>query len=178
MAALPDLITVDQFRQLPDDGNYCYELHHGKAVAMTWPKPGDWKLRRHVMDLLRRKLSDFGEAAVAVPYRAVPEFDIRAADVALISRERWNAIDPEDDVYGAPELVIQLISASDTKADLQETVALCLASGALECWLVDRKRKSITVVRKDGAASVYEGDTAIPLSAFGSDSLHLSDIFE
>ena len=36
MAALPDLITVEQFRQMPDDGR-TYELHHGEVVAATRP---------------------------------------------------------------------------------------------------------------------------------------------
>ena len=178
MAALPDLITVEQFRQLPERGEYCYELHHGAVVAVTQPKAGHWQLQRHLMDLLRPKLSGFGEVAVEVPYRAVPEFDIRAADVALISRERWDAIDPEGDLYGPPELMIEVISPSNTRAKLRETVSLCLANGALECWLVDRKKKSVTVVRKDGATSVYGGDSAIPLAAFGSDCLPLSAIFE
>jgi Uma2 family endonuclease len=178
MAALPNLITVEQFHQLPDGGNYCYELHHGEVVAMTRPKPGHWQLQRHFMDLLRPKLSDFGEVAVEVPYCAVPEFDLRVADVAAISHKRWNAIHPDVDLQGAPELVIEVLSPSNTKAKLRETVSLCLANGAWECWIVNAKQRSITVVRKDGTTSVYEGDSAIPLTAFGSDCLRLADIFE
>jgi hypothetical protein len=34
MAALPQLITVEQFRQMPE-GEFQYELHHGEVVAMT-----------------------------------------------------------------------------------------------------------------------------------------------
>jgi hypothetical protein len=35
MAALPDLITVAQYRQLPDDGGTVYELHHGEAIVLS-----------------------------------------------------------------------------------------------------------------------------------------------
>jgi Uma2 family endonuclease len=178
MAALPNLITVAQFHELPDGGNYCYELHHGEVVAMTRPKPRHWQLQRHLERLLQLKLASFGEVAVEVPYCAVPEFDLRAADVAAISHERWKTIKPDVDLQGAPELVIEVLSPSNTKAQLQETVSLCLAKGAIECWLVDSKRKSITVVRKDGATSLYEGETEIPLPAFGSDGLRLAEIFE
>ena len=38
----------------------------------------------------------------------------------------------------------------------RETVSLCLNNGALECWLVDRKKQSITVIRKDGTSWIYE----------------------
>ena len=38
MEALPDLITVAQFRELPEDEAYLYELHHGEVVALPRPK--------------------------------------------------------------------------------------------------------------------------------------------
>jgi Uma2 family endonuclease len=178
MAALPNLITVEQFHELPDNGNYCYELHHGEVVAMTRPKPGHWQLQRHLEHLLQPKLADFGEVAVEVPFCAVAEFDLRVADVAAISRERWQEIQPEIDLQGAPELVIEVLSPSNTRAKLQDTVSLCLANGTVEFWILNRQRKSVTVVRKDGTTTLYEGDTAVPLTAFGSDSLRLADIFE
>jgi Uma2 family endonuclease len=177
MAALPDLITVDQYRQIPEDDAYCYELHHGEVVAMTRPKPGHWMLQRHLMDLLRPKLASFGEVAVECPYRAVAEFDLRAADVAVISDERWKAIDPEYDLCGSPDLVIEVISPSNTRAKLRETASLCLANGAREFWIVGRKRRAATVVRKDGTSSLFEMGTEIPLTAFGSDSIRVADIF-
>ena len=69
MAALPNLITVEQVRRLPESGELSYELHHGKVVATTRPKPGHWILQRRIMDLLRPKLAAFGEVAVEVPFR-------------------------------------------------------------------------------------------------------------
>jgi Uma2 family endonuclease len=178
MAALPDLITVEQFRQLPESGEHSYELHHGKVIAMTRPKAGHFMQQVRFVDLLQPKLSGFGRVVMEFPYRPVPEFELRAADVALVSHERWNGMDRQDNLRGAPELVIEMISPSNTRNRLRDTVSLCLANGAQECWLVDLKRKSITVVRRDGTTSLYEGDTEIPLTAFGSDSLRLADIFE
>ena len=177
MAALPNLITVEQFRQLPESGEYCYELHHGEVVAMTRPKAGHWILQIRLVELLKAKLAAFGEVGMECPYRAVPEFDLRAADVAAISRDRFKEIDHEDNLRGAPDLVIEVISPSNSKAQLREVASLCLSNGALECWLVDRKKRSVTVVRKDGTSSIYEGDAEIPLAAFGPDSLRVADLF-
>jgi Uma2 family endonuclease len=178
MAALPDLITVEQFRQLPEGGNYCYELQHGEVVAVTRPSSGHWQMQRRLERQLQPRLASFGEVGTEFAYRAVPEFELRVADVALISRDRFDAMDPKDNLRGAPELVIEVISPSNSAAQLRDTVSLCLANGALECWLVDQKRKAITVVRKDGTTAVYQGAAAIPLTAFGGDSLPLSAIFE
>src|SRR5882672_824507 len=115
MAALPNLITVAQFRELPQGGEYAYELHYGEVVAVTRPKSKHFRLQRRLRRLLETKLHAFGEVEIEVPYRPVAEFELRAADVAAISRVRWDAIDPDDNLRGAPELVIEVKWPSNTK---------------------------------------------------------------
>lgn len=177
MAALPNLLTVEEFRELPESGEYVYELHHGEVVAMTRPRAGHWLVQLRLVELLQPKVAAFGKVGPECAYRAIPQFDLRAADVAVISHERVRSLDRDDNLIGAPELVIEVISASNRKARLQETVSLCLNHGALECWLVDRNKQSVTVVRKDGTTTAYGGDDRIPLTAFGSDHLRAADIF-
>src|SRR5450432_763441 len=108
MATLTDLITVEQFRQLPKGGEFAYELHDGKVVAVTRPKARHWSQQSRLVGLLAPKLKAFGEVGMEMPYRHVAEFDLRAADVAAVSWERFDAIDPEDNLRGAPELVIEV----------------------------------------------------------------------
>jgi Uma2 family endonuclease len=177
MAALPDLITVAQYRQLPEHGEFVYELHHGEVVAMTQPKLGHSKLQLRIMRLLEPKLRSFGEVTMEFPYRPLAEFELRVADVAVVSRERWETTDPDDNLHGAPELVIEVKSPSNTKAQLRELATLCLANGTLEFWIPDQKKKSITVIQRDGSTAVYEEGQSIPLAAFGADSLAVSQIF-
>jgi hypothetical protein len=42
---------------------------------------------------------------------------------------------------------------------------------------VDTERKSVSVVRSEGTAVVYNSGTAIPLAAFGGGELAVDDIF-
>ena len=177
MATLPDLITVEQFRRLPKGGEFAYELHDGKVVAVTRPKPRHWKLQRRLARLLEPELKAFGEVATEVPFRPVAEFNLRAADVAVISHERWDAIDPDDDLRGAPELVIEIKSPSNTKRQLQELVRLCLENGAIECWIVDNNKKTVSVFRGKESAVVYGSGSHIPLTAFGGGELAVDEIF-
>jgi len=177
MAALPDLITVEQFRQLPEGGESVYELHHGEVVAMTRPRARHGKLQLRLSRLLETKLKAFGEVAIEVPYRPVAEFDLRAADVAVVSRERWNAIDPDDDLRGAPELVIEVLSPSNTPRQLRELAALCLANGAVECWIVDPAKKSVTVIEREGGSVVHSSGGSVPLARFGAGDLPVDEIF-
>jgi Uma2 family endonuclease len=177
MAALPDLITVAQFRQRPEGGEFAYELHYGVVVAVPRPKARHLELQHRLLFRLGPKLAGFGAVRIEYPYRPVAEFDLRAADVAVISLKRWDAIDPDDNLRGAPDLVIEVKSPSNTQRQLQELVALCLANGAIECWIVDTERKSVSVVRGEGAAVVYNAGAAIPLASFGAGELAVDEIF-
>jgi Uma2 family endonuclease len=177
MAALPDLVTVEQFRQMPDGGEFVYELHHGEVVAMTRPRPRHWRLQKRLYGLLELKLKAFGEVVIEAPFRAVPEFDLRAADVAVISRERWDAMDLDDDLRGAPELVIEVLSPSNTPRQLRELAAHCLVNGAVEFWIVDPAKLTVTVVTREGGAVAYAPGASVPLARFGAGDLSVDQIF-
>jgi Uma2 family endonuclease len=177
MAALPQLVTVAEFRELPEGGNFAYELHYGEVVAVTRPKARHSNVQERLHGLLKPKLRDFGYTFVEMPYRPLAEFDLRAADVAVASRARWDAVDPDEYLKGAPELVIEVKSPSNTPKQLQELVTLCLANGAIECWIVDSAEKSVTVMRRDGSPTVYASGDRIPLTAFGADDLAVDEIF-
>ncbi|PWU02290.1 MAG: hypothetical protein C5B51_21220 [Terriglobia bacterium] len=178
MAALPDLITVAQFRQMPKDGTCSYELHHGEVLAVTRPRARHWKLQVRLTRLLESKLQKFGEVGMELPFRPVAEFELLAGDVAAIERQRFDRIDPDDNLRGAPELLIEIKSPSNTPARIRERVSLCLANGSLQCWIVDPDKKSVSVFQRDGAAVVYGIADAIPLTPFGSGDLAVSQIFE
>ena len=178
MAALPDLITVAQFRQMPEGGESSYELHHGEVVAVTRPRARHWKLQLRLTRLLEMKLKGFGEVGMELPFRPVAEFELLAADVAAVQRQRFDRIDPDDNLRGAPELVIEIRSPSNTPARIRERVTLCLANGSVQCWIVDQDKKSISVFQRDGAAVAYGIGDALPLSAFGADELPVAEIFE
>lgn len=176
MAALPALITVAQFRELPDNDAYIYELHDGEVVAVTRPKFWHLERQHRLRDLLAPKLSGF-QVFVELAFRAVPEFDIRAADVGAVSSDRHAAARREDDLFGAPDLVIEVKSPSNTTRELRNRASLCLNHGSLEFWIVDEKPHTITVLRRDGSSTVYHSGDSIPLAAFGSDCISVDEIF-
>ena len=60
--------------------------------------------------------------------------------------ERWDATPDDDNMQGSPELVIEVLSPSNTEREMQEKATLYLATGAQEFWLVDAKWKNVTVV--------------------------------
>ncbi len=102
MAATTHLMTVAEFLELPEDkGSVYYELRHGELVSVTRPK-----LKHHIIQArLRDQLKSFSPQGSFVEYevafRALPEHDLRVADVAFVSRERWEQADPEDNFRGS-----------------------------------------------------------------------------
>jgi Uma2 family endonuclease len=106
-----------------------------------------------------------------------PSSTCGAADVVAISRERWAAIDLDDNLRGAPELVIEVKSPSNRTGKLQESAALCLANGAIQVWVVDPEKKSVSVVRSEGAVVVHQAGSAIPRDAFAGAELAVDEIF-
>jgi len=115
---------------------------------------------------------------IEVPFRALPEFEFRIADVAYVTRERWNAIDGEDNLRGAPEMVIEILSPSNTRAEMRERAALCMANGCLEFWVLDEGKRQATVSTPNGVTITYHSGQVIPLRLFGDASLAVDRIFE
>jgi Uma2 family endonuclease len=178
MAAAPEprLMTVDEYRQLPDREDVIQELHWGMVVTLSRPKMKHAKLQSRLARLLRPKAEHLGIVETEVAFRALPEYDLRGADVAFVSRERWDGTDDEDNLHGSPELVIEVLSPSNTRAEINERAVLCLSTGAQEFWVVDPKREIVSVTRRDGVATVYRKDDSIPLAMFEA-YLDVADIF-
>jgi len=111
------------------------------------------------------------------PYCPLAEFDLRAADVAAISWKRYRAIDPDANLEGAPELVVEIKSPATTPQHSREAAALCLATGSLEFWVLDDETQSVSAIGRDSHVRLYNSAASIPLTAFGADELAVSEIF-
>jgi Uma2 family endonuclease len=175
-AAEPLLMTVEQYRQLPARGDVIQELHWGQAITLTRPKASHIKLQSRLVRLLRPKAEHLGYVESELPFRALPEYDLRAADVAFVSQKRWDEVADDDDLRGAPELVVEVLSRSNTSAKIQELAALCLSAGTHELWIVDPKRQTVTITNRESTTMVYGREDRIPLSLFGGD-LAVSEVF-
>ena len=166
-AAEPLLLTVEQYRQLPDRQDVLQELHWGQVVSLTRPKMRHSRIQYRLLELLRPMVQGKGIVAAEIPFRALPEYDLRGADVAYVSQLRWDAAEADDNLHGSPELVIEVLSRSNTKAEMREKAALYLATGAQEFWVIDPKRKTVSVATRDSSPVVYAHGERIPLPLFG-----------
>jgi hypothetical protein len=91
------MMTIEEYRKLPDRER-CHPL--GMVVTLSRPKMKHAKLQLRLVDLLRPKVDQLGIVAAEVAFRALPEYDLRGADVAFVSRQRWDATDDDDNLRG------------------------------------------------------------------------------
>jgi Uma2 family endonuclease len=168
MATTTGLMTVEQYRELPETGPFYYELRKGELVQVSRPKLKHIKIQRRLRELLTAVFGPRGIVETELPFRAVREYELRVADVAYVTRERW--LETEDDLFGAPDLAIEVLSPSNTLTEINEKIALCLENGCREFWVVDPRLRQIQVATPDGLTRTYRSGDSICLS-FGPDQV-------
>lgn len=123
------------------DNKHQYEIVRGELKMMT---PASVRHGKFASRLDRVLGSYVEEHALGEVYTAEPGFQleakpltIRAPDVAFVRRER---IPPEGEPEGywaiAPDLVVEIVSPSETAEDVHQKVADYLRAGTRLLWLV------------------------------------------
>ena len=105
--------------------------------------------------------NDLGEVFIAetgfVLYENPPT--VRAPDVAFVSKARLPA--PEDSVrFGhlAPDLAVEIVSPSNTAAEILDKVADYLAAGSRLVWVVEPAGGRVTVYRSRNEIQLLQAD--------------------
>lgn len=73
---------------------------------------------------------------------------VRAPDAAFVTRERAERVVEREKYFeGAPDLAAEVVSPGDSRREVAEKVQDYLAAGTRLVWIIDRRRKSVTVHR-------------------------------
>ena len=140
-------MTVEDFRQLEERTGVRVELHHGEVVEMTAPKIKHWKIQERVRQIFAEALGGSGMAGMEFWFRPLPEHELWVADVAWVSWERFERIDEDDNLAGAPDIVVEVLSPSNTASEMLDRKAVCLDNGCAEFWLIDPKQRILEITR-------------------------------
>ncbi len=153
--ALPDRIrklTYDDYVLIPDDGKQ-HQILDGEHYVS--PSPSRWH-QRLVLRLIRWLdgfvlRHDLGEIFVSPLDVLLSWNDVVQPDLFFISKER-SEISTEENVLGAPDLVIEILSPKTRKLDEGVKLQRYERFGVREYWMIDGFRKGVTVCRPiDGA---------------------------
>lgn len=175
-------LDVGQFADLPEEDGYRLELVRGRLVRE--PRPGyrhgrlmvrlGSALDRHVREHgLGEVIADFGVVIAREPAT------VRGPDLAFVGTERVpDAAAEAGFLWTAPDLVIEIVSPTDTAAEMRLKVMDYLGAGVRLVWVVDPGSRSVAEHRPDGSARLLGVEQALD----GADivpgfRLELSELF-
>ncbi len=98
-------------------------------------------------------------------------------DLSFVQRDR---VPVDEDAYPmlAPDLVVEVVSPSQSGPSIEEKTALYLAAGVRLIWIVDPPRHTVRVQRLDGTQTLLsEQDTLDGEDVLPGFRLHLARLF-
>lgn len=174
-------LTYDDYVLLPEDGQR-HEIIDGELYVT----PSPVTLHQRIGIRLTLRLGGFVELhglgeVFAAPYDVVfSPHDVVQPDLLFISNER-SAIVTEDNVQGAPDLAIEILSKSTRRLDEVVKLDLYGRSGVLEYWIFDPSRGSLRIFRRAGdalrLAAELAGGGVLTTPLLPGFELPLSEIF-
>ena len=142
--------TYEDYCATADDKRY--ELLNGKLMMVPAPnRKHQQVLARLCVELARfTRQHGLGEVYVAPFDVVLSDTDVVQPDLLFISRAREHRITDEN-VRGAPDLVIEILSPSTADRDVGYKHELYGKHGVLEYWIVDPIAETVAVHRqRDG----------------------------
>ena len=186
MATQKTLLTADEFYDFCCKNDGRYELVDGEVVELSPVNDEHSGIASNIVTEFNNysRKRGFGQAGVEAGYIVLSGPDtVRGPDVSFRlvprNRRRQNAGFLPD----APDIAVEVVSPSNTAAEMDRKIREYLAAGAQRVWVVypptPSASRRVVIHHPDGATTIYTGDDVITdeelLPGF---SLPLSEIFE
>jgi Uma2 family endonuclease len=162
VAAAAALVTFAEFEQLPEIPGTRQELHNGEVVDVPPARHGHRLIQLNIQEALRASFRSDLCVHIEIGFK-IRNLDYRIADVVVLPRVRWNSIPRAAYLENSPEMVIEVLSPSNTPARMGVTEQLCLNNGCLEFWVIDPKKQTVRISTPQGLLTTYKSGDQIPL---------------
>src|SRR5205085_3145777 len=120
---------------------------HGHIIMSPPPAPSHGSFQARIASLLERHLAT-GTVLTECPISTAD--GVKAADVAWASPERMRELGNQACFPHAPEICVEVLSPSNTAAEIEEKMALYFDAGAQEVWVCARSGAT-TFTARDAA---------------------------
>jgi Uma2 family endonuclease len=178
-----ELTTAEQLVAMPDDGNR-YELVNG-VLKMMSPAGSE---HGQIAERISRRLGNHVESNhLGATYAAETGFRIGtspdtvgAPDAAYVSHSRLKSVEPTSGYLAlAPDLVVEVVSPSDSSSDVEAKAEQWLNAGTLVVIVADPSNLSLRIYENATQISVLRsGETYSSGSACGNWELSVDDAFQ
>lgn len=157
-AAVVKPLTLEQFERLPEEDEFRVELVRGRLVREPGPGLRHGRIVVRLARILDRYAEETGTGFVVAEagfLLAEEPPTVRLPDVAFLAGTPPQE-DPDAFSSRAPDLAIEVLSPSNSAAEILEKVADYLRSGSRLVWVLDPKAESVTIYRPRGDVRVVE----------------------
>jgi len=158
--------TYEDYLQLIPPDSFGFEILRGELIVSPSPN------RRHQRTVLSLgrildvhvNTQNLGEIFVA-PFDVVLDADssvsenIVQPDLMFVSKDRLNII-TDDNIRGAPDLVIEVLSDSTARYDRVEKMRAYIEFGVKEYWIIDADQKILEAFDLTGDEPVLQAPLA------------------
>ena len=178
-----EVIGLDEFQRMPEEDEYLFELVRGRVVRE--PRPGAqhgilveeliWRLSSHVRGQgIGRVVTETGFLLTVDPPT------VRGPDLAYIAAARIPSQGIPTGFWPMPpDLAVEVVSPSNTSAEISEKILEYLESGTRLVWVVDPATRSVGAYRSRlDIRLLTEGDTLEGYDVLPGFRLPVSELFE
>ncbi|MFT3788845.1 MAG: Uma2 family endonuclease [Tepidisphaeraceae bacterium] len=175
------LLTWREFAAIRDEPNR-HELIRGELVTLPPPHTNHGYYGQNISGPLhahvrKHKLGVVFLSETGFLIEEDPD-TVRAPDVSFLLAERWPAGGVEGYFRGAPDFVVEVLSDTDVVFEVEAKMDGWLNAGTQLAWLVNPRRKTVTVYRPNLVPSlVTQGQTLDAGTVVAGFTLPLDDIF-
>jgi len=176
------LTTVEYFER--EETLRPMELVHGIVREPPAPRYGHQSLVTRAIVLLDQHVRAHQLGLVCVsPIDVVLDRDralVVQPDLIFVSRQRTDIV--RDRVWGAPDLVVEVLSRRTAVRDRTEKLGWYTQYGVRECWFVDPASRTVTIVDCEAGDTTFprafHGPAAVESRVFPLLSRHAEEFFE
>jgi len=141
--------TYEDYKSLPESETKRYELLGGELVMVPSPSTSHQRISRRLEFILQafveeRGLGEVYDAPLDVVLGEGEEREVVQPDILYISEGRSGII-AEEEIRGAPDLIIEIISPATADRDRTYKKTLYARHGVKEYWIVDPEAKMVEV---------------------------------
>ena len=140
--------TYEDYKHTPEDKRY--ELLDGELIMVLAPRTAHQRTSRDILIPINTFVAenDLGEVFIAPCDVVLSDTDVVQPDLLFVSKERSHIIN-EDNIRGAPDLVIEILSPSRAQRDRTLKRTLYALHGVPEYWQADTDAKIAMVLTLD-----------------------------
>ena len=165
---LPGEYTLDDYYALPDDQRV--ELIDGVFYDMASPYTTHQIIALDIFTQVKNYISS--KKGKCIPLAAPCDVQLDKDNKTMVQPDVMIICDKDKiikrNVYGAPDFVVEVLSASTKKKDMSIKLSKYINAGVREYWIVDPDKQKIIVydIEHDIDVSIYGFNDEVPVALY------------